>query len=396
MSACPSIGVLLGFAGALSTFGCEGIGRELVDELPEGELAESCDLPAPCSPIDSQVEPLAGVPPSPATSFPCADPYARSHLGDRSIDALNCLHWQLPVEGELTLPNVQTSNVELVISAEQPARVTFEGARLSATRIELRGPVSLRFVAASVLTDVHVLDSTGATPSLSLVESEARGLVLGGDEDRFAGEMIATRSRVVQAKLLVSDLTLENTLVHQTHVAAQRLVAHAIEGNGLRLQVGRAAIARADIAEVRVERCGSLQLTSSLVNSFWIAPCDEPLRVDRTNLKEGAVAGRIESKLTSWRRTMFAGGLDTELEAWLGSIVESSFCAGTRRVASTARTRCNECGALGASAGQLMCQPSVLGNADPAEQEAEANNPSCPALDALPACMPSPIDEFPF
>ena len=405
MSDWPRVRVLLMLVGVLSTLGCEGLGRELVDELPGGAL-NSCGLPVPCSSIDSNVEPIAGLPPSPTAGPSCPDPYARAHLGTQSVAALNCLRWELPAEGELIMANVQLTQVELVITAARPARVTFEGARLASTRIELRGPVSLRFVAASTLENVHVIDATDAIPSLSLVESEARGLVLGGDEETFDGEMIATRSRVAQTKLLVSHLTLENTAIDQAEVAAERLVAHTIEGKGLRLQVERGALAGASISAVRVERCGSLLITSSALSAFWLAPCREPLRIDRTSLKEGAAAGRIESKDTSWRRTMFAGGLATELEAWLGVIAESSFCGGTQRVATSGRTHCNECGVLGASAGLLMCKPSELGDAnaavdatpseDASRPEEPSNNPSCPALDALPACMPSPIDEFPF
>jgi hypothetical protein len=382
---------IIALSAALSALGCDGVGRELVGELGRGHSAGSCLHTVACLLPDSPPA-IRGVPPSPASSAACVDPRANVREGALLDGAVHCVRWNLALGAERAVEQraLDVSNAEIVISAEQPVRLTILGSSLRAARIELRGPIALRFAEQSVLYDVQVIDATSAEPSVELLDSEARRFVVAGDEDVFDGRTVVTRSRLVDAKIMARDLTLENTLFRSMEAATERLVAHSLKGEELKLEVERGAIANSNLTRFSLLRCGSLQVTSSELYDVSLTACREPLRVDRTDLLRGAVAGRIESKISGWKRISFGASADTELEFWQSSLIESALCGGTRRVALQGKVVCNLC------EGSAPLAPLACHIPDEQESQLEWANPACLAIDTAAACMPLPQDEYPF
>lgn len=382
---------------ALLVMGCDGVGRELVDEARSQERELMCVASPPCAKIVDWVPPARVLPSTPARTAACRSPESKLVEGAGDLSELSCARWSLPLSATpRVLRGLALHEVELSISAEQPAHITLAASTLSATRIALRGPIALHIREDTVLDNVQIVDLGEAAPTLELVESNARGLLVSGTHGAFAGRVVVTRSTLSRAQLFARELTIEDTVLSSIDIASDVLIALGVYGQTLNLELVRGSIASSELEGFRVHRCDTLHVRSSTLTAVSLAPCREPLRLNRCDVFGGAAAGRIESKLTMWSGVSFGVDHHTELELWSGSFKANTLCGSTERVALAAEAHCNECESLSAAALQGACR------ARDSEEPADAGaapfadaNPRCPALDLAPPCAPEPVDEYP-
>jgi hypothetical protein len=390
---------------SMALTGCgEGIGREIVDRQGGGKREVSCYGSPACAPVPTGEPPLRGLPPSPAIGSGCPNPAGGpSHTGSEPPPSTRCGSWRLivPAATSLALPAFQASEFELVVSAPDPAELTLSAAVLTNSRITLEGPVSLRVVDRSSLRNVQIVARAGMGQRVEIVEADAQSLrIVNEDGELFPGDVLITRASLWDAALLARELTLENVLVSRGDIASDDLIAHALLASDLKLQVDRAALASTELSRFQLQRCGSMQVTSSLLSFGVMVNCEQPLRIDRTDVDDTAIIGRVEGRLTSWQGVSFGAGGATDLELWNSSVHSNVLCDGVQRFAVQGAVECNACPAPNVVPASCriaaLVRGSETGDLRDAGTEETWANPECPALDTVPPCNPEPRDEYPF
>jgi hypothetical protein len=317
-----------------------------------------------------------------------------------------CARAEFTVAPDATLVRfreLSLERAELVISSDHPVTVEIERALSLASRIELRGPITLRFLANGRLSETRVfesvqLDVPGAAAqrgaALELIESSASKLVVGELRDRIA----VIRSRLDQTQLFADDVLLDTSSVDSVTVVARELYAVQVQGRALSLQAARSAMSELTLAKLDVQRCESMLIAGSRVAGSSFGACLDRLRIDRSLVSDTVIAGNVEGNLVTWNTTTFGVGPGpAAVEIWGGSMVNNRLCGATTRVALADVTTylCNICDQLGPPAEQNLCVAmDVLG-----EPTSNPGNPFCPALDNLPAlleCAPPVLNENPF
>lgn len=394
------------FGLALALLACgDGIGRELVDRQRGGERESSCYEAASCQPVPLDAAPLRGLPPSPAIGLGCADPAATPpHLGSELPLPARCVTWRPPLAGSSVqeLRGVQGSELELIVGASEPATLTLAAASLSNSRIVLEGSASLRIIDQSSLRNVQIVSRATVRSFVELVESSADALrIVNEDGEHFAGDVRITRSSLRDCALFTRELALENVSFNRGEIAADELVVHALRGAELKLQIGRAAMASSELTRFELQRCGTMQVTSSLLSFGALAPCEQQLRIDRSDVDDSAIVGRIEGRLTSWQGVSFGAGAATDIELWNSALRSNALCDGIQRFAVQGLVDCNACPVPEIATRACEITTPLRGSEGgdglgaPVEQT-PWNNPDCPALDVAPPCEPQPRDEYPF
>lgn len=408
-----ALGCALSLAAA-----CDGFGKPIVGGYPEGrERASLCiDVAAPCTPIPA-FQKLAA---RPAPSFvlsACGDqgracpesgpPQTQSGcelawqldagVNDR-FTSLSCTHVALGVAAGVTTARVENLSLvqtELEISASSPVTIEFAHAVLRATRVTLRGPITLRFSEESDLSDTQLSDQSPSGASLEL--SASRTSEFAAIDLR--GTASVERSTLSDTQLFARQVHLQNCVVQNLSVSTDQLFAAVeLKGAELALEVGEGVLAAAEVDHIKLQRCDTLLITNSQSYMSVLGACTQRLRVDRSSIGKSIAVGPIESHITIWDGMTFGPGAPVALESWKDSLSNSRLCPTLSRLSLSEPTvlTCNACDLLGAAADTLLCSVPSLSETPMSPEVVVEHNPLCPSLASLATCNPLPTDENPF
>jgi hypothetical protein len=411
---------------SLLWLGCDPFGRALVasgEEEPRTGTIMCVDLAVACDPIPARVTLVA--PPAPGSqlascspSVPCvlppsADATQRQSLTGCALTAtapvflagqlsLSCMHADVTVPAEvptLLVRELIGEQTELSFTAEQPTRLELSHAQLRNVRITLRGPITLELRDESLLSQVEVTQLGDAAASVALIESSAVDFSVVG----LRGEFRAARAGLNRTTLFAAQVELETTSAEDLTIQTDKLLATALRGKRLLLDVGIATISSAQLQKLTLQRCERALITSSTIDDSQFAACTDRLRLDHGTVRTSMLVGRIESSVMTLQHNAFAGAAATELESWRDSLLANRYCAELRSftVSTPSSAGCNVCPLAGAASSQLFCtvaQPDLLlPGLEPSEPlPGEGLNPGCPQLDEQLDCAPVPVNENPF
>ncbi|MDB4988747.1 MAG: hypothetical protein JWN04_3925 [Myxococcaceae bacterium] len=419
-------------AALLLLAGCDGgFGRAIVgkyaDRPPLPPLNECVALPAEChsaptfTPIAAPPAPVFGLADcgyrsmqcdlihgSTATLSACELDLTLDPAYAAALKSLSCLRAELtlPANGpSLSLANMMFDQAELVFSASTPVTIELSHAKLNDVRIELRGPITLRLSASSVIQDTQITDTSSSGASVELSESSATALSVLG----LRGTLSLLRSNVRQSTFFATTAELETTTLGGVGIVADQLVGVELQGSSINLEFQTGTLSGANLMDVTVQRCGSLLIANSTIYDSIFAACSDKLRADRGAIGRSVVLGAIESHVMIWQADTFGGGVNTSMNAWGSDISGSRFCANTQHFSLVAQQTlaCNICEEVQAPPEQWFCQVATAAPSSFAfVVEAPTNyadggdgvgrNPRCTLFEMLPDCSPVPVDENPF
>jgi len=416
----------------LTLAGCEGIGRAIVDELPDqprrraeclGEPPNCQNAVAVAPPLTPPLSVTLGLEQCASTSSPCAaspaEPGATQPRYDnvqgcslqlalpegdaQSLGRASCVVAQLlpPASAKLVrLSDLNVTQSELTLASETPVVVELVRSTLIGTHVTLRGPVTLRLLDQSVLTNVWINEQPASNgsfgASFELVESRALGLTLGA----LGGRVRVLRSTLSGSKLWADQIALETVSTFDVSLVSPELDGVDIQGRALTLQVGRATLAQLDLTKLDVQRCDALLVVGSHIAGSTFAACTDKLRLHFSAVSESLLAGAIESSVVTWTANVFGGaGAATNVELWGGSQLSNRYCAGVSRVSfgRVVTIECNVCDELPMPE-QRLC-PAQVDDMTSGPLLLPEDNPFCPTLAelaTLPVCSPPVRKEDPF
>lgn len=410
-------------AGLIAGCGGDGLGRAIVGEGKLGGTLRPlcgsqtplCDRPVVGGPalVARQLPLSGGRSCAPTTDQPClpdamglvslAGCYFQAAEVEGSFDGLGsatCSRVELTASAAASyvrLGDAQLDTAQLTLRSDHAVTFELDHARLAGVRIELDGPVTLRIMGESSLSEVSIAQpAQGSLPgaaSLQLVESQVFDLVASN----LSGSIEVARSSLTDSQLLAPEVRLETLTVTRVDVATHELTAVAVEGSALTLQFSRAITSNLTLNRLEVQRCDSLLLVSAQLVNALLAPCSGRVRIDQSQIEESFLAGPIETYQTNLlSNAIGGGGSAASVELWDGSLLYNRLCSGLSRltVGAGTKTLCNFCDELPAPEARLCLAELELGEAG----EAQADNPFCSALDEVverPVCAPPASNEVP-
>lgn len=404
---------------SLALIACDGLGTPIVDETSRGaapgyqciepllscaqEYASQAPYPLPSAP------PL----PCPSSSAAPCDPLSSMQrectLAVRVVEGTPtqlpsqlCVQLDLspaPGSRQLVVAGLNVRGDTLTLHADAPATFVFSAAQLSASRLQVRGPVTLEFSDQSVLDGVSI-ESDDAV-RVTVRESVAR-------DTRVllpAGSLRGLRASFSQSELRAREVTLETVAVSALKITSERLVGIELKGDTLQLDVVDASLSELELSRFTLDRCGSALLVNARLTSPTLEPCTlGKLHIDSSTVNRGSVRGNVESHGTLWQDSLMgAGNLPGEFQLWGDALNGNVLCPGLRRLtlSEPSTVACNDCRAVGTPESAFCSVPmeadAGVDLADAGSQLTPQGNPLCPTLDTpLPLCTPTPRSSSPF
>lgn len=360
----------LGFALCATLLGADcQVGRQVVDELPTERPGAVCG-PKSC---DFEHEPEFQLPIF-AEAPPCPPE--------------TCL--AVPLEGLTSESFAETAR--LSYAAETSTELTLSRVSLRDVTLELSGPVTLRVVGGSFLSNVFVNLSSApgqGAPRLFVEESNVQKLtVRGASEGALAGRVDLVRDMVNAL-----DVSSESTSIHSSVVLGARLESAQLELVDVTLATSLLSFDEGFLASVkasnlRTVRCGRLAtaLTSIGGEASEVGPCAS-LRLQSSSMTLGMLDGDVHLEDSDFLTVFVGKRAKTTLDSWNGSLERVRFCAqtGLLRLHQSTIMLCSSCeGAEALSACTMEGTPDVL------------RNPCEVLKQELPVCAePWPLDTYP-
>lgn len=402
LSACDGIG--LPVVNERTSGGGDGVRCPIAPPVCESDLGSApAQLPPPSTPIE--LASCGGTPNPCAESGPTGNCTLSATLQNETrFHGFACARAEFtaaPFTASARFDDLSLDSAELVLTSDHPVTIDFARAVLSKSRIELRGPITLRILAGSRLSETRIVEAASAvvTPSsrgaaLELIETFTDAVVIGELRDRV--EVI--RSQLNRTQLFAAEVLLDTTTVVDVAVVTPELYAVQVQGRRLSLQAARATMSELTLYNMSVQRCDSMLIAGSNVFESSFGACTDRLRIDRSAIADSVVAGNLDSNVSNWNSSALGvGPLPAAVEMWGGTMINLRLCGASTRVAMGELTTylCNVCDQLGPPPELNLCLArAVVGK--PVE---EPRNPLCPPLEnlsELSACSPPVVNENPF
>jgi len=403
-------------AVCLLLLGCDGVGRALVANNPEGgddslscapvecrevRLPEVHPVPpsltdpglASCTSQSPQLcEPVPE--PSPGVSgdkdrsacrrtLSLDDDFDEAALRDLRCGSLKLVRKQAR-EGVVRLSNVRWAQVALEVESSDPLRLELAAAQLTQVSLRLYGPVEVRLVEGGNAQRVAVTGDDGES-AFALDGSEAETLRVGGEEREYAGRLKLVRSTLKSADLRARQLHFETVSLSDTSIAARRIDWFDVTARRVQLAADEAAISASRLSYFDITRCGQLSMYRASVATFRIAGCSgDRARLFESQFNRGSLDGVLAADGSEFSQVIFGFYEPTVLQLWEGNLGNTNFCGGTERVVLAGRV-------TGTCA---MCR-EVDGERVPIDACAHTDAKltflkCCTQLDELQPCRPTP------
>jgi hypothetical protein len=285
---------------------------------------------------------------------------------------------------------LSVSDGTLVFRSDHPVAIELPRAVIAHTRIELVGPVTLRFSEDASLAGVDV-QTVDPRATIDLTESRALDLRASGATGRFEGTLRFTRSRLDVVKLVTRDFEVRSAHASQLSVKAQSANVIELDGDELTLELQEGVLSYLEVKNLLFQGCGAVLFADSRLYDSTLLPCTQPLRLHATFVGGSAIVGQVEAVGSDFVTVTMGSGADTALEVWEGSVLDARVCPQTRKLAlGTDSVACVACEA------PVQETPGVLCTAAPENYLSAELNPYCLALESATQCMPAVRNERPF
>jgi hypothetical protein len=286
----------------------------------------------------------------------------------------------------------KTSNV--VIEAEVPIEIAISDAELSDTRVDLLGPITLRFEEGTKLSSVTI-SSTSESARVVFDRVDPYGLIVGDAAQPFAGHMEARHSSMNGASAVVESMELDSVMIEEGFISARDLVSNDGALEGVTLDVGRATFAPTTLLGVAIAKCDTLSFFASKLENVLVPRCSgEPTRIYATNVRGGQIDGRISGDTSGFEGVQLGVSDPTELELWGVKVAASTFCDHIDGVkVSYNAVTCSDCSDDAFDATRKGCLLPLgdfddLASAEAEEADAGLKSNFCGALDMFEPCRP--------
>ena len=233
------------------------------------------------------------------------------------------------------LRSASWTDFNLTLESAEPRTVVLERAAVKNAFIELRGPVTLRIEDSDEIASLHLagVPSEAGAPRLELEAVRASVIVIGDDQQAFAGAIDIRNSRLSGVQLIAEQLSAESSAIDDGAIDVRMLIATDAELTRLGISADRAVVSSTRIDRVQVARCIELTFVDAHLFATDIAPCSgKPVRLFGSSVSEGSLDGVFESDGSHFDGVRFGTRSTTELELWSSAVASSSFCDRVQRL----------------------------------------------------------------
>lgn len=286
----------------------------------------------------------------------------------------------------------KTSNV--VIETDVPIEIVISDAEISDTRVDLVGPITLRFQDGTKLSSVSI-SSTSESARVVFDKVDPYGLIVGDAAQPFAGHMEARHSSMNSASAVVESMELDSVMIKEGFLSARDLVSNDGALKGVTLDVGHATFAPTTLLGVAITKCGSLSFFGSALQGVLVPRCSgEPTRIYATNVGGGQIDGRISGDTSSFEGVLLGVSEPTELDLWGVKVSSGTFCDRIESVkVSYNAVTCSDCSEAAFDSPDKGCLLPLgdfddLASAEAEEADAGLKSNFCEALDMFEPCPP--------
>jgi hypothetical protein len=257
-----------------------------------------------------------------STQLNCA---ALRMTGDAALDAADSVR--------ITVADWKHSNV--AITSARPITLELETASLDDVWIDLSGPVTLRIVSESRMSNVRMRMRAAAAgaPRIELADSQANQLAVTSEDDPFSSTITLARMRLARTQLRAQEIFVESVAAGDVQIEAADLNIADSTFETVVFAFGHAVMAATIATNVNIPTCGTLTLANGTFEHATIEPCTGgPLRAYGVLIGTSTVTGEVDGDHALFERVRFGAHGALSVTGWDSTFRYVNFCGETRAV----------------------------------------------------------------
>lgn len=414
--------VLSWIVPVLALSGACSVGEPLVDRFPppprKDGAAVRCSLPADCAiPLVLELTQPVAMPLQWQTCSEACEgtlvPEGAIGTGDDDVAVLGCApvepleslaHDQICVTarfaagtaapplsagGNVVADGVEWRDANIVIEAEDALEVVVSNADVRSTRIELRGPITLRFQDMAALEGVSI-SSNARSAVVGFDRVQPKALIVGDAEHRFAGHLEARHSAFTASSFVLESIELDSVVIDGAFLASTDLVANDGSLHDVTMDLGDATFAPTEMLAVDIKQCETLSFFGSNLRNVLVPRCSgDPTRLYTTDLVSGRLDGEISGDGSKLEQVHLGLNEPSRYELWAVTVVSSAFCGHVEDVkVSKNAVMCSSCSEGALETLETACTLPLGDFERPDDDREDVIQNFCEPLNMLEPCPP--------
>lgn len=284
------------------------------------------------------------------------------------------------------LDDARWSERDIAIASDEPIEIVLTDSRVSGVRIDLAGPITLRFTGGTTVRGAQI-SSASRDSRVAFDHVMAQELTVGDAEHPFAGALEAKHTTFDQPSMNVESASFDSAVLVHGFFASSALTSRDGSFEDMVLALGSALFAPAQLHTVEITRCDELTFFGSRLTEARVPACTgEATRIYTSTLAKVELDGAIRADSSTMESVHFGQRAPTSLELWATDVRTSAFCDHVEDAAIEGDASCNAC-SDGFSERAPVC---TLPNGAPASSGMEARYNFCEVLDTADVCSPPP------
>lgn len=231
---------------------------------------------------------------------------------------------------------IDWQDVNLVLRADKPLRVSWVGGRLQHVYIELHGPIELYMEQLEVFEDVRLqAEATPAgKPYIELADMGGKTVSVGTKDNSFAGNIKLRAVQLNDLDLRADSLTIENSLLELAGLRADSLMLTDVTMHAGLIDAKNARMSVFVVQDAQVELCGDVRLVAgTLVRSTVKACPDSLLRIYNCTVGSASLDGAFELDDTTLEYVAVGVNESTRVLAYDSRVSSTAVCEKTELLA---------------------------------------------------------------
>ncbi|HET8937637.1 MAG TPA: hypothetical protein VFN67_29540 [Polyangiales bacterium] len=251
-------------------------------------------------------------------------------------------------DSELSWSGMDWQDVNLVLRADRPLRVSWHGGRLQHVYIELHGPIELHMDQFELFEDVRFQAeaSPAGKPFIEVADVEGKTLSLGTEDKPLAGTFKLRAVHIGDLDIRADSLIIENTLVEKASIRADSLTLTDVTLHGGLIDAKNARMSVFDVDDATLEFCGDARLVAGSIVRSNVKACPESvLRVYNSKFGSCSVDGSYELDDTSVEYVALGVNDATRVVAYDSRVSSTAACSnlGLMALGAGSTLKCSGC-----------------------------------------------------
>jgi hypothetical protein len=267
------------------------------------------------------------------------------------LDSAVCKDMELKLtseDSELNWSGMDWEDVNLVLRADRPLRVSWSGGRLQHVYIELHGPIELLMEQLELFEDVRFQAeaSPAGKPFIEVADIGGKTLSLGTEDKPLAGSIKLRAVQLEDLDIRADSLIVENTLLKDASLRADNLTLTDVSLHGGLIDAQNARMSVFVVDDAQLNFCGDARLVAGSVVRSNVKACSEAvLRVYNSTLGSCSVDGSYELDDTSVENVALGVNDATRVVAYDSSVSSTATCSnvGLLALGSGSTLKCSDC-----------------------------------------------------